>query len=172
MNKGGDISDENVICEIVTSDGVLVFDNVDALKKTLKKLDFVKNVPLRLDLHDVLDTTEPDEMLSKSRICGISYVGRRSKLRIDAQNEFKDRISKNQILFGVLVFKRGKDKHTPFMDVGSKAWFNILLDNSCDPLFIDDSLDHVVSVNSVGVHSIQMFQQDILQDLIQKYHSK
>lgn len=160
---------ESHVCEIITSDSVLTFTNPADVEKALHDMNFRSDVPIRLDLHDVLDTTEPNEKLSKHRICGLSYVGNITKTRISARLDMQERIASGQILYGVLVFKRGKDKHNPYIEIGSKAWFNTLLDNSCDPLFIDDSIDHVISVQSVGVKSVQKFDHTSLPDLLVKH---
>lgn len=156
------------ICEIITSTSIYFFDNLDNLTKTMKDLDLQNNIRLRLDLHDVLDTTEPEELLG-DRICCLSYVGKITKTRVEARKEIQERIKTGQIYYGVLVFKRGKDKNSAFTDIGSKAWFNSLLDNSCNPLFVDDSMDHVISVESVGVKSVQKIEHDNLSELIKKH---
>lgn len=160
------------LCEIITSSSIDIFQKEEDVIKALEFGDLKRDICLRLDLHDVLDTTDPLDKLSDQRICGLSYVGKTTKTRKDAREDLQSRIKSRQIVYGVLVFKRGKDKHAPFTDVGGKAWFNTLLENTCNPLFIDDSLDHVISVQSVGVKSVQMFQQDMLKDLIDKNQHK
>lgn len=66
-----------------------------------------------------------------------------------AKREIQARIGTGQILFGILVFKRGVGKHRfSFEEPGSKAWVNRCLPTSspsCLPLFVDDSTDHLRS---------------------------
>ena len=112
----------------------------------------------RLDLHKTLDTVDPKEILPPHTCC-VSYVGSLTQTRINARVDIQNRIHTGQLEFGVLVFKRGSHKDPEeanrFQQIGSKAWFN-----RCVPgvkgrvsVFIDDSLDHVLSVQSVGIQS-------------------
>lgn len=111
---------------------------------------------VRLDLHGVLDTVEPNVPLGLpygNDACCISFVGALTTTRITARKNVIERIAKGQISFGVLVFKRGPRKNkelcNAFQEPGSKAWINALIKGG--KLFIDDSLDHVFSVESIGI---------------------
>ena len=130
-----------------------------------------KCADLRLDLHKTLDSISAKTKLPTSSACCVSYVGCLTETRIAAREDIMDRIRKGQILFGVLIFKRGSarmtdDERNSFTSVGSKAWFNLLCKYSTKPLFIDDSEDHVLSVRSIGVESIQIKSGQNLLNLI------
>jgi hypothetical protein len=156
---------EKHVCEILTKDGNFAFNDAEKVGEFMKTFPF-KSIKLRLDLHGVLDTIDADTHLPVKDVCAISYVGKITKTRVDATLEIEQRIRNNQILFGVLVFRRGKRKSEPFVEVGSKAWFNQFLKNDEQCLFIDDSYDHVISVESIGVRSVQMFEHHKLIDFI------
>jgi hypothetical protein len=100
---------------------------------------------IRLDLHNVLDVLPRDLQISSS--CCISFVG--PKMYEEAKREIQARIGTGQILFAVMVFKRGVGKHRfTFTEPGSKAWVNRCLSSSSSfspPLFVDDATDHLRS---------------------------
>ncbi len=117
---------------------------------------------IRLDLHGVLDILPDDCPISKtaSVVC-ISYVTEKTKQ--EALEEIQMRIHSGQILYGVLVFKRGRgaEKYR-YVEEGSKAWVNQQIPfcdraqtlRGCDyvatrksdrALFVDDSTDHLRS---------------------------
>lgn len=156
---------------------VLVFSKDDAaeaesfLRKQL--VDDSESKLLVLDLHNVLDTIGKNESLPTKNACSCSFVGKFSKTRDDAREEMIDRIHTGQIRFGTLIFKRGdrrskKNNPNEFHDVGSKAWVCKTLDAA---LFVDDSFDHVLSVESAGIESVQAKgAQRLWQVLKQKAH--
>lgn len=156
------------ILEIVNENTFTIYKDseIEEAEASLKNLE----ADIRLDLHKTLDTINSDIMLPRSTCC-ISYVGRLTSTRINARQEIQERIRSGQLLFGALVFARGSRK-TPvesnkFKEPGSKAWFNQLIKGT-DPLFIDDSDDHVLSVESIGVRSLQLYSGENLLSLINK----
>jgi hypothetical protein len=120
---------------------------------------------VRLDLHGVLDLTEYDFKLTDNPntvICGISYMSNITATRVLAREEFLDRMKKGQISFGVLNFKRGtksnnQEEKESFREPGSKAWVNNLISfgKYNKAVFIDDSNDHVKSVNSLNMPNLE-----------------
>ena len=78
---------------------------------------------LRLDLHNTLDTVDPDVNIFADSCC-ISYVGKVTDTRIFARLDIQDRIKSGQIKYGILIFKRGNVKsnnYCKFIEDGSKA---------------------------------------------------
>ena len=152
------------ICEIITRDGIVVCQTAKQAESILSKMPAC----LRLDLHKTLDTLDPNiSIFETSQVCCISYVGRSSDIRNHAREDILDRIKYEQIEYGVLVFKRGKNINEPFTEDGSKAWANKYIPfKDFKPLFIDDSADHVLSVNSIGILSVQIQSNDSLFDLL------
>ena len=150
------------ILEIITEDSFTVYNRsqVEEAEADLAEL----KAELRLDLHKTLDTLPFDTELSASTCC-VSYVGQLTSTRIQAREEIQERIRTGQLKFGALVFARGPRKNpeacNSFTDVGSKAWFNKLVKGE-NPIFVDDSEDHVLSVEGVGVQSIQLFSDQHL----------
>lgn len=157
------------VCEIITPEGVVIcFQDISLAETMLKSMP----ATLRLDLHNTLDTLDPDVNVFADSCC-ISYVGRLTETRLMARADIQDRIKSGQIKYGALVFKRGnakaEDGGCKFTEPGSKAWFNTVVpvDGDLKPLFIDDSEDHVKSVEFAGTRSIQINPGDSLIDLIE-----
>lgn len=147
------------ILEYITDESFTIF--------TEKQLTVAENLlksltsDVRLDLHKTLDTLSPNTKLPTKNNCCVSYVGNLTVTRITAREDIMERIGTGQIDFGVLVFKRGSyksEERNSFTEVGSKAWFNRLVQstNEC-AVFIDDSEDHVLSVGCIdGMDSIRI----------------
>jgi hypothetical protein len=156
------------VCEIITSNGIIYCSNINEAESLLSKMP----ATLRLDLHHTLDTVDSDFNVFADSCC-ISYVGKLTDTRLFARLDILDRIQTGQIKYGALVFKRGNSKSpdlaNKFVEPGSKAWFNkiVPVDSGLEPLFIDDSEDHVKSVSYAGIRSIQIFPNDKLTDLIE-----
>jgi hypothetical protein len=147
-------------------------ENAETMLKSL-------NADIRLDLHKTLDTVSAETKLfttetqkaqkAQKTCCCVSYVGMFTSTRLNARDDITNRIRCGQISFGVLVFKRGRDDNTPFVDIGSKAWFNKQLPCTTiqeNALFIDDSMDHVISVKAIGIKSILITPQKQLLKLL------
>ena len=150
------------ILELITEDSFTIF-NISQIKEAevvLKNLE----ADIRLDLHKTLDTLDDDVKLPGSSCC-VSYVGRLTETRIGAREEIQERIKSGQLIFGALVFARGSRKNpeaaNKFTDPGSKAWFNQLVQGT-NTIFVDDSDDHVLSVESIGVTSFQLYPENNL----------
>jgi len=137
------------LIEIITKKKVKIFNEND-LQKIYTYLKKLRNGGVVLDYHGVLDTVEPDYKLflnNKINVVCCSYVGRYSKNRINARKDLLKRIKEKQINWAVLVFKRSRGKNKNFYhEIGSKAWFCKTI--NCE-VFIDDSKDHVKSVESI-----------------------
>jgi len=147
-------------------------DIIKKIEEKLRTLPMYK-ADLRLDLHNTLNTIAPTTELPTKSACCISYVGKFIVTRIQAMQEIRERMDAGQIKFGVLVFKRASNRDSPeiknrFTEIGSKAWFNKILpaEDESKKLFIDDSEDHVESVRSIGVHSVQINPGESLLSLI------
>lgn len=136
-----------------------IFKDQETAERILKKY----NADIRLDYHGVTDITKKDYMLlpkenrDKNKICVISYVGKFSDKRVSTRLDVIERIKTNQIDFGILIFKRCRDKDVcnVFHDVGSKAWINKLLSMNQHAIFIDDSEDHYYSVKSLRIPNLK-----------------
>ena len=131
---------------------------------------------IRLDLHKTLDTISTNTQFSlkkETSFCCVSYVGQLTTTRISAKDDIIQRIKTGQLSFGALVFKRGPHKDpimaNNFTVPGSKAWFNLHLKYTNCPLFVDDSEDHVLSVSSIGVKSIQLNSTETLINVVKEH---
>lgn len=161
----------NDLIEIIDNrhrDGITCtsYSNIEIILESLSEL----YAEIVLDLHGVLDTVSPQKKLSLGNIACCSFVGRHSKTRKLARHEIINRIVTKQILWGVLVFKRKEKKKSPYTVIGSKAWFCKTINAQ---FFVDDSLDHIVSVRSIGnIIVYQMQDTDDLVEVIQRYHKK
>ncbi len=153
-----------------------IFTNKEMAENVLKK--YLANI--RLDYHGVVDILNidekliPDDMRNKFNICVISYVGKYSENRSSAHIDIINRIKTGQIDFGLLIFKRCRDKILcdKFHDVGSKAWANNLIQTDGKSIFIDDSEDHYKSVQSMNIPNLKSIlfkgNKNNLIDLIKK----
>ena len=124
----------------------------------------------RLDLHKTLNTIPPDVKVPPHTCC-VSYVGSLTETRIGAREEIRERIKSGQLEFGVLVFERGSPKdpdRNRFTKIGSKAWFNrhVKPVPGKQSVFIDDSVDHVFSVKTTGICSVQITERKDLLKMI------
>ncbi len=136
-----------------------VFTNEKMAENVLKKY----SANIRLDYHGIVDILNidekliPDDIRNKFNICVISYVGKYSENRSSARLDIIDRIKTGQIDFGLLIFKRCRDKIIcdNFHDVGSKAWANSLIQTNGKSIFIDDSEDHYKSVQSMNIPNLK-----------------
>jgi len=130
---------------------------------------------IRLDLHKTLDTLAINTKLPHTSVCCLSFVGNFTQTRIGARENIIERIKSNQIRFGILVFKRGPKKDPElcnrFHEIGSKAWVNKYLGkDSNNVVFIDDSDDHVYSVQSIdsNIKSIKLCPRSSLLNVLEK----
>lgn len=100
---------------------------------TTNDFDFV-------DFHNVLDLFESYYKFNKNLIC-VSYVGK--KMILPTTVEIKNRLKSNQIILGILIYKRPRDDINVLY---SKAWI-IKLINDLFPKkerkFLDDGKDHI-----------------------------
>jgi len=115
---------------------------------------------IRLDYHGVADLTSHTDKFTHSnhyQICVISYMGTHSENRIKTRLELIKRIEYGQINFGIINFVRCEDKKASniFHEPGSKAWINSLIKTEDKAIFIDDSVDHYNSVNSLNIKNLQ-----------------
>ena len=165
--------------------------SISELKQAEDELKSLPGIDIRLDYHGVLDTINKDVKLGYKRyevcdsssdsedevcipiyndradnICCISYVGQLTTTRISAREDMMDRMRSSQILLGILVFARGSKRFPEegdrFVDPGSKGWANKLIPYNNKPIFIDDSEDHVKSVQFVGIDSYLFSPSDNL----------
>ena len=158
------------------------------LNSTKETIDFLKKYKLFkspnetfyvFDLHNVLDLLDQKYQIKRTsdkKVICCSYVGRYSPLRDTARSEIKERIKSGQIDWGVLVFRRGKERRNenPFLyhKEGSKSWFCNLIKGD---YFFDDSKDHVESVKStpnLNIKVIQILNRKKLIEQIEKLKFK
>jgi hypothetical protein len=138
--------------EVVTREGVISSDRSDDATTILKTLP---PTSVRLDYHGVLDTLSPNKQLPEGHTyCVVSYVGFNGEKHMQTRYELQQRIQNGQILFGVLVFKKGykrQEKRT-FTQPGSKAWVNANLPEEKPTYFMDDHKEHLLSTQLLCPH--------------------
>jgi hypothetical protein len=158
----------------------LIYDltQLDLTNKLLvKKYNIVDNL-LCLDLHGVADlyTDNTIKITDKLPIFIISFVGRYTKTRIDARTQIIDKILRNQVNAGILVFIKNKIKIKPteinqanidkaIKNNGKAIIINNLLNIGKTIYFIDDGVDNIKAVNLLKVGNI------ILKDNIEIFKS-
>lgn len=134
---------------------IITKNNVDQLENLIGS----KEILIRLDLHGVLDTLSHDvEFPCPETICCISFVGSTTETRIQARKEMIKRLGK-QILYGVLVFARGKSKNkNTFYNIGGKAWINSIIptNKKFKSVFVDDSIDHYMSTKNKNIDNLDV----------------
>jgi hypothetical protein len=145
------------------------------------------NANVRLDMADVLDVLSENEPIfatdkrALNKICSISWVGIKSTGGIGdilhkTRETMQKRILSGQIDFGVIVFERGPKGLTPTVAPGSKAWVNKTIPNfkpnesGKNAFFIDDSEDHVNSVNLIMTdvseeNKVKAIQKDVKKEV-------
>jgi hypothetical protein len=156
---------------------VYFMENLSEATEELSKL----SANIRLDMGDVLDILPDDysifdgEKRENNKICSLSWVGIKStgkppeegssaSDRVDTifktRESIKKRILSGQIDFGIILFERGDKNEKSFLTTikpGSKAWLNKNLNNfkatdsGKKAFFIDDSIDHIVSLTEIMV---------------------
>ncbi len=155
-------SENNVVCKIYSNTDL---NNANLHLLSLNKVDIV------LDLHGVLDTVDQDKVLShnNSIVC-CSFVGKHSKNRKSARKEISERILSGQIMWGILVFQRKRNRKNVFQKCykdGSKAWFCKLVKAK---YFLDDSIDHVESVETIENSVTKAYHvKDNLMEILSKH---
>lgn len=159
------------IMELILPDSVIQYQDHIEAEQVLANL----TANVRLDLHNVLDTVAEDYQLpyDKEECCCISFVGQTSSTRVQAKYEMIRRIESGQIKFGALVFARGNRRRpqeaSTFTKIGSKAWFNMHVKaTSSTPIFIDDSEDHIDSVQ----YALPHFNCVLLKGKLEHYFHK
>ena len=117
------------LIEIITSVDSVLYCNNKKVSEAEVLLRSLAPTDLRLDLHNTLDTIEPNVKLIASASC-ISYVGATTSTRIEARKDIQNRFKTGQFKFRALVFKRGsrrRNTENTFSESGSKAWFNLIV---------------------------------------------
>lgn len=119
--------------------------DAEALLKTLSETLVVS------DLHGVWDLFDINEKPPLTNVVVVSFVGKLSNTRIEAQEDIEIRVKDGTIKAGFCVFER---KDPPCLVPGSKAWFIKQLKLAPSAFFMDDSEDHVESVATLNIPSI------------------
>lgn len=135
---------------LVDEHGVIVVDGEGLSTYTQKHYHDVKLVVT--DLHKTLDTTSPSKVPSlpeDTKMVVLSYIGTSQSTLTDAVSDVKERIKTGQVVFGVFCFHRGH-RGAVTTEEGSKAHVCQILKPI---LFLDDALDHVKSVDTLGVQT-------------------
>lgn len=129
----------------------------EALLKTLSETLVIS------DLHGVWDLFDINEKPPVTNVVVVSFVGKLSNTRIDAQEDIEIRVKDGTIKAGFCVFER---KDPPFLAPGSKAWFAKQLKLAPSAFFIDDSEDHVESVATLKIPSILIKDRKHLENVL------
>lgn len=119
---------------------------------------------LHLDLHGVADLFDVKEELSKLPVSIVSFVGAKGETRVKARDDIVKRIENKYAVFGCLVFNRT----TKPDQVGTKAWVLKNLVNPVNRYFLDDSSDHVLSVNNSKINKMTVYEIKKADDNVQK----
>lgn len=149
MNKTTDlieIIDNKCECEIYT------FGQLEQVEERLRNMEF----DIRLDLEGVLTLFQHNHIFdNKVSKCIISFVGKYSHTRSEARVDVQRRIQSGQVDYGFLIFRRCNNRRRIYHEVGSKAWLNNLFRLENVGIFIDDSLDHIISVNNLNIPNLE-----------------
>lgn len=136
--------------------------NVDQVEEAEKFIsELCKKDPINsvVGLEGVLNTVEDWRGFTKS-VAVCEHVNKLSLARVNAREDIWNRIEKEQIVWGCLIFNRGpyKDmkKSNNFTEKGSKAWVCSLVNPE---MFIDCHWDHINSVKSIDI-STRKFNLD------------
>ncbi len=130
---------------------------IDQPEEAIAILKTLPPTSVRLDYHGVLDILPFSESLPEGHsYCTISYVGLNGEKHHQTKSELLERIQKGQILFAVLVFRKGykrKEKRA-YTVPGSKAWVNahLLEVPGKSTYFIDDHKEHLMSTQLLCPH--------------------
>jgi len=150
---------------IYVKDGTVCFEVFSDKKKAEMKLSSMPSSAIRIDLHGVLDTLDVSVKIPNAVV--ISYVG--DQMRQHARAEIRSRVEAEQVAWGVLVFKRGKGPNAnKFIAAGSKAWVCWCVPYDKKAIFLDDSEDHVKSVNFLNLkkhHAVLVNKNTLIGEL-------
>jgi len=135
--------------DVMTGDGKLVSCTKEDEAQLLLR-SFKSNC--RLDLHGVLDKISESASLPPGT-CVITFMGKNRAIHDEVSSFLSPRLLSKQIDFAVFVFdKQSGKKGMKFTKPGSKAWVNAQippLDDAKPRVFIDDSIEHIASTNSL-----------------------
>lgn len=119
-------------------------DRLNVINNLLIKNHNIGDKLLCLDLHGVADLYKDDIIISKLPIFIISFVGRYTETRKNAREQIINKILKNQIIAGILVFKKNSK-----VSNGKAVIIRNLLDNNKHIYFIDDGYENIAGVDKL-----------------------
>jgi len=163
IQKGGYIQTSKTYIEFILRDvdetiKVNLDDNTQIIEILNKYVYDIKDL-ICLDFHGVTDLYNKDEHIpSTISKCVISYIGGKPETIINTIASLKPKITSNEILFGVIVYKKDNNPIS-----GTKGWLitKILEANKFINIhFIDDSRKNIECVDNIGSEKIKTYYID------------
>ena len=163
IQKGGHIQTSKTYIEFILRDvdetiKVNLDDNTQIIEILNKYVYDIKDL-ICLDFHGVVDLYNKDEHIpSTISKCVISYIGGKPETIINTIESLKPKITSNEILFAVIVYKKDNNPIS-----GTKGWLitKILEANKFINIhFIDDSRKNIECVDNIGSEKIKTYYID------------
>jgi len=125
---------------------------IKILNKYLINLDKL----ICLDFHGVTDLYDINEKIpSNLPKCVISYIGGKPKTILDTTNAIKSRLMTNEIILGIIVYKKNS-----IPSCGTKGWIIskfIDINKSIKIHFIDDSKKNIECIDNIQSGNIKTY---------------
>lgn len=148
------------IVTIITPGVTSTFHDVYSAEYLLETLD---SIDVILDFHGVVDllpnTYNFKNCMDNKNIAILSFVGRKTSMYEKTCNTITSYVNNNQVDMGILVFNRGK-KGEICTEPGSKAWVISKINQGQEIRFIDDSIDHIESIQSLNLPNLELIHLD------------
>ena len=154
---GGNIDNKTYI-DFITKESVEKI-NINDDKNIIKILNkYLINLDklICLDFHGVTDLYNLDEKIpSNLPKCVISYIGGKPKTILDTTNAIKSRLMTNEIILGIIVYKKNS-----IPSCGTKGWIIskfIDINKSIKIHFIDDSKKNIECIDNIQSGNIKTY---------------
>lgn len=154
---GGNIDNKTYI-DFITKESVERI-NINDDKNIIKILNkYLINLDklICLDFHGVTDLYNLDEKIpSNLPKCVISYIGGKPKTILDTTNAIKSRLMTNEIILGIIVYKKNS-----IPSCGTKGWIIskfIDINKNIKIHFIDDSKKNIECIDNINSGNIKTY---------------